>query len=115
MADLSLQNGEEISRSVCCRWAARAASRRAGLDDDADRDRSFAVRLSAVQLLYFVISSDGAFLPKDLPKFELSGPDTIILLLSSVAVWWGERARALAAGVDCRSGCLAASCLAPSS
>ena len=40
---------------------------------------------------YFVIWSHGTFLPKDLPKFELSGPDTIVLLLSSVVVWWGEK------------------------
>ncbi len=30
--------------------------------------------------------------PPTLPGLKLSLPDTIILLLSSVAVWWGERA-----------------------
>jgi cytochrome c oxidase subunit III len=30
--------------------------------------------------------------PPTLPELKLSLPDTIILLLSSVAVWWGERA-----------------------
>ena len=47
---------------------------------------------------YFAIWSEGGFLPKDLPKFNLSGPDTVILLLSSVAVWWGEKG----ARVGCR-------------
>jgi cytochrome c oxidase subunit III len=40
---------------------------------------------------YSAIWSDGPFLPAKLPKFDLSGPDTFVLLLSSVAVWWGER------------------------
>lgn len=40
---------------------------------------------------YFAIWNDGGFLPKEPPKFNLSAPDTAILLLSSVAVWWGER------------------------
>jgi len=40
---------------------------------------------------YSAIWSDGSFLPARLPKFDLSGPDTVVLLLSSAAVWWGER------------------------
>jgi cytochrome c oxidase subunit 3 len=40
---------------------------------------------------YFALWSDGGFLPKELPKFTLSAPDTVVLLLSSVAVWWGEK------------------------
>jgi heme/copper-type cytochrome/quinol oxidase subunit 3 len=35
--------------------------------------------------------ADGNFLPTRHPDIRLSGPDTVILLLSSVAVWWGER------------------------
>ena len=58
--------------------------------DDADRHRSFAIFYLLFSYYYFVIWSAGAFLPKDLPKFALSGSDTIILLLSSAAVWWGE-------------------------
>jgi cytochrome c oxidase subunit III len=40
---------------------------------------------------YFALWSSSRFLPKDLPKFGLSAPDTVILLLSSVVVWWGEK------------------------
>ena len=40
---------------------------------------------------YVAIWSAGRFLPAQLPKFSLSGPDTAILLTSSVVVWWGER------------------------
>jgi heme/copper-type cytochrome/quinol oxidase subunit 3 len=40
---------------------------------------------------YVAIWSEGGFLPPELPHFDLAGPDTVILLLSSVAVWWGER------------------------
>jgi heme/copper-type cytochrome/quinol oxidase subunit 3 len=35
--------------------------------------------------------ADGPFLPTRHPDIRLSGPDTVILILSSVAVWWGER------------------------
>jgi heme/copper-type cytochrome/quinol oxidase subunit 3 len=41
---------------------------------------------------YFAVQYGREFLPDDLPKFRLSLPNTIILLASSVAVWWGERA-----------------------
>jgi cytochrome c oxidase subunit III len=40
---------------------------------------------------YFAIWNDGGFLPKEPPKFDLSAPDTVALLLSSVVVWWGEK------------------------
>lgn len=40
---------------------------------------------------YFVLWSDGGFVPDASPTFELSAPNTVILLLSSGAVWWGEK------------------------
>jgi len=40
---------------------------------------------------YFAVQYGRGFLPDELPKFRLSLPDTIILLISSVFVWWGER------------------------
>ena len=40
---------------------------------------------------YFAIQHGRAWLPAELPKFHLSGPSTAILILSSVAVWWGEK------------------------
>ena len=40
---------------------------------------------------YYAIWTGGTFLPPRLPTFELAAPDTIVLLLSSVSVWWGER------------------------
>jgi len=40
---------------------------------------------------YFALWGGGRFVPEPLPKFDLAGPDTAVLLLSSVAVWWGER------------------------
>jgi heme/copper-type cytochrome/quinol oxidase subunit 3 len=40
---------------------------------------------------YFALWGGGRFVPDPLPKFDLAGPDTAILLLSSAAVWWGER------------------------
>lgn len=40
---------------------------------------------------YFVLWGDGRFVPEPLPSLDLAGPDTAVLLLSSVAVWWGER------------------------
>jgi cytochrome c oxidase subunit 3 len=41
---------------------------------------------------YFAVQYGRQFLPDELPKFRLSLPNTIILLLSSGAVWWAERA-----------------------
>jgi cytochrome c oxidase subunit 3 len=41
---------------------------------------------------YFAVQYGREFLPDRLPGFRLSLPNTIILLASSVAVWWGERA-----------------------
>lgn len=40
---------------------------------------------------YLALWNEGGFLPDTPPSFRLSGPNTVILLLSSVAVWWGER------------------------
>jgi heme/copper-type cytochrome/quinol oxidase subunit 3 len=40
---------------------------------------------------YFALWGGGRFVVEPLPKFNLAGPDTAVLLLSSVAVWWGER------------------------
>jgi len=39
---------------------------------------------------YFALQSSGGFLPDKPPALELSLPNTIILLLSSVAAWWGD-------------------------
>ena len=40
---------------------------------------------------YFAVQFGRDWLPNELPSFRLSGPNTAILLLSSLAVWWGER------------------------
>jgi heme/copper-type cytochrome/quinol oxidase subunit 3 len=40
---------------------------------------------------YFAVQYGHAWLPRDLPSFWLSGPNTVVLLASSVAVWAGER------------------------
>jgi cytochrome c oxidase subunit 3 len=40
---------------------------------------------------YFAIQPHGVAWPAELPTFKLSAPNTIILLVSSAAVWWGER------------------------
>ncbi|MEF2073616.1 cytochrome c oxidase subunit 3 [Consotaella aegiceratis] len=40
---------------------------------------------------YYLASHRGAEWVPELPSFKLSGPDTVILILSSVAVWFGER------------------------
>jgi heme/copper-type cytochrome/quinol oxidase subunit 3 len=39
---------------------------------------------------YFAAQYGRDWIPR-LPKFDLSGPNTVILLLSSAFVWWGER------------------------
>lgn len=41
---------------------------------------------------YFATQYGRPWLPDELPAFRLSGPGTVVLLSSSVAVWWGERA-----------------------
>ena len=41
---------------------------------------------------YFAVQYGRTWLPDELPGFKLSGPETVILLASSVACWWGERA-----------------------
>ncbi len=40
---------------------------------------------------YFSAQHTKAWLPETHPSLALAGPNTAILLLSSVAVWWGER------------------------
>jgi len=40
---------------------------------------------------YFAVQYGREWLPDKLPEFRLSVPNTVILILSSVAVWWGER------------------------
>lgn len=39
---------------------------------------------------YIAVQRGKAFAPNPHPSMKLSGPNTIILLASSVAVWWGE-------------------------
>lgn len=41
---------------------------------------------------YFAVQYGRGFLPDELPKFKLSLPNTIILVASSFALAWGERA-----------------------
>ncbi len=40
---------------------------------------------------YLALWGSGDFVPSPQPKFDLALPDTAILLLSSLTVWWGER------------------------
>jgi len=40
---------------------------------------------------YFAVQYGREWLPDKLPEFRLSAPNTILLILSSGAVWWGER------------------------
>jgi heme/copper-type cytochrome/quinol oxidase subunit 3 len=40
---------------------------------------------------YFAIQPHGMPWPAEMPHFKLAAPNTVILLVSSVAVWWGER------------------------
>lgn len=40
---------------------------------------------------YLAVQRGPAWAPETHPTLRLSGPNTIILLLSSVAAWWGER------------------------
>ena len=40
---------------------------------------------------YFAVRFGAAWLPTRHPSLLLAGPDTVVLLSSSVAVWWGER------------------------
>ena len=44
-----------------------------------------------VSYYYFAVQYGRPWLPAELPSFRLSGPNTAILLLSSVAVWFAER------------------------
>jgi cytochrome c oxidase subunit III len=40
---------------------------------------------------YFAAQYGRPWLPSELPSFRLSAPNTVILILSSIAVWFGER------------------------
>jgi len=40
---------------------------------------------------YFAVQPHGALWPAEMPTFKLAAPNTIILLISSLAVWIGER------------------------
>jgi cytochrome c oxidase subunit 3 len=39
---------------------------------------------------YIAVQRGGAWLPAAHPSLALAGPNTLVLLSSSVAVWWGE-------------------------
>jgi cytochrome c oxidase subunit III len=41
---------------------------------------------------YTWLQQGRGWLPPELPSFRLSGPNTVLLIVSSVAVWFGERA-----------------------
>lgn len=41
---------------------------------------------------YFAAQFGRSWLPEKLPEFRLSLPNTLILILSSAAIWWAERA-----------------------
>ena len=40
---------------------------------------------------YIALQRGPAWLPEPHPSLALAGPDTLVLLASSVAVWWGEQ------------------------
>lgn len=40
---------------------------------------------------YIALQYGRSWLPNELPTFKLSAPNTVMLILSSVVVWWGER------------------------
>ncbi len=39
---------------------------------------------------FFAVQHGKSWLPDPHPSWALAGPDTLVLILSSVAVWWGE-------------------------
>jgi heme/copper-type cytochrome/quinol oxidase subunit 3 len=92
MADLALQSDEEDIRvgPLPVGSPGRNASGWFGMMTLIATEASLFVYL-LFSYFYFAIWSNGAFLPRTLPKFGLSGPDTLVLQLSSVAVWWGEK------------------------
>jgi heme/copper-type cytochrome/quinol oxidase subunit 3 len=92
MVDLSLRSGEEdiVLLPLPVGSAGRKSAGWFGMLTLIATEASLFVYL-LFSYFYFAIWSSGPFLPATLPKFTLSGPDTIILLLSSVVVWWGER------------------------
>src|SRR5690348_11362805 len=40
---------------------------------------------------YFAVRAHEAWPPSGPPTLKISAPNTVVLILSSVAVWWGER------------------------
>ena len=40
---------------------------------------------------YFAVQHGKSWLPVAHPQWRLSGPDTLVLLTSSVAIWWAEK------------------------
>ena len=41
---------------------------------------------------YYAVQLDPGWMPAGRPSLLLAAPNTLVLMLSSVAVWWGERA-----------------------
>ena len=41
---------------------------------------------------YYAVQLDPGWMPAGRPSLLLAAPNTLVLILSSVAVWWGERA-----------------------
>ena len=100
----SAQLGQTAERSPCltsrCSAACAAAGRQrrpalgaaGGAMVGRHRHRSGALRLSAVQLLLLRRpAARRRVAARAASGFALSLPNTVILLASSVAVWWGER------------------------
>ena len=80
-----------VSAPETCRSGPRAATASAGGElSTLDRQRGCAVRLSAVRLLLHGASAHAAGCSSP-PSSELALPNTLLLLLSSLAAWWGER------------------------
>ena len=40
---------------------------------------------------YFAVRAHETWPPTGLPHFRISAPNTLILMFSSICVWWGER------------------------
>lgn len=92
MAELSLQSGEEdiAIRPLPVGSAGRKSSGWFGMMTLIATEASLFLYL-LFSYFYIDLWSSGRFLPKQPPSFDLSGPGTVILLLSSVVVWWGEK------------------------
>ena len=56
---------------------------------------------------YFYLSSmSGAWPPGRVPELRIAGPNTVILLVSSLTMWWGERGIARGSQTQLRIGLL---------